>query len=271
MITTNADIATPALHGSAQFAGKLASNANVPSINSGGVASGASATGAAVIAPGDLITISGQYFAAAPVSSTQLPLSPNLAGTEVLYAGDFLPLLYSNSGTILAIVPYDLTPNAQYELIVSRGGAISGPVAVSVAAAQPAILQIGASNAGVAQNLWSLLTAGTPPASAAPATPLIPGSNLVIYCTGLGAISQPLSPGTPPPATPVTTANPVSVSLGGENVPVMFAGLSPGYPGIYQIEVTVPSDAGIGNSVPLTVSVAGQTSVAVNVSVQSAN
>jgi uncharacterized protein (TIGR03437 family) len=207
--------------------------------------------------------------AAAPVSATQLPLSTDLAGTQVLYGGAFLPLIYASRGTMLAIVPYDLAPNAQYQLIVSRNGAISGPVAVTVGAAQPDILEIGSSNsASVAQSLWNLLIAGTPPTSAALTTPLQPGGSLVIYCTGLGAISQALNTSQAPPSTPITTVNSVSVTIGGENVPVTFAGLVPGFPGLYQITGTVPSDAAVGTKIPVIVSVAGQTSPAVNVSVQ---
>jgi uncharacterized protein (TIGR03437 family) len=270
-ITANADIAAPALHGSVLFTGKLAENVNVPSVNSGGVTSGAELSGQVVIAPGDLITISGQYFASAPVSAAQLPLTTDLAGTEVFFAGDLLPLIYSSSGKIVAIVPYDLAPNAQYELIVSRGGTISGPVSVTLSTAQPDILQIGAANSPtMAQNLWNLLTAGTAfdPASAAPTAPLKAGESLVIYCTGLGAINQPLDASQPAPATPVSTVNSVSVAIGGQNVPVTFAGLVPGYPGIYQVTATVPSDAPTGDNISVTISVAGETSPAVKVSVQ---
>src|ERR1700722_883371 len=169
------------------------------------------------------------------------------------------------------MVPDNLPPNAQYERLVSRSGAISGPVSVTVGTAQPDILQIGAANNPIAaKNLWSLLTAGTVfnPASAAPATALKPGENLVIYCTGLGAINQPLAAGVAPPATPVSAVNAVSVAIGGSSVPVTFAGLVPGYPGIYQITVTVPSDAPTGQNIPVTISVAGATSPAVKVSVQ---
>ncbi len=271
VITANADIASPALHGSAKFTGMLASNPNVPSVASGGVTSGAGLKGAVVVAPGDVITIAGQYFAAAPVSATKLPLTTVLAGTQVLFAGGSLPLIYSSSGKILAIVPYNLAPNAQYQLIVSQGGAISGPAAVTVGAAQPDILQIANKNdPSAAKNLWNLLTAGTAfnLASAGPATALKPGDSLVIYCTGLGAINQSLAPGQPAPATPVSTVNTVSVSIGGKNLPVEFAGLVPGYPGIYQVTGTVPPNAPVGKNIPITVSVAGQTSAAVQVAVQ---
>ena len=271
VITANADVASPALHGSVTFTGMLASNPNVPSVASGGVTSGAGLTGEVAVAPGDVITIGGQYFAAAPVSAASLPLTTALAGTQVLFGGSSLPLIYSSSGKILAVVPYNLAPNAQYQLIVSQGGAISGPVSVTVGAAQPDILQVANANTpGVAKSIWTLLTAGTAfnLAKAGPATALTSGDSLVIYCTGLGAINATLAPGQPAPATPVSTVNTVSVSIGGKNMPVAFAGLVPGYPGIYQITGTVPPDAPVGKNIPITVSVAGQTSAAVQIAVQ---
>jgi uncharacterized protein (TIGR03437 family) len=271
VITANADLDSPTLHGSVPFTAMLVSNLNVPSVTVGGVTSGAELSGESSVAPGDIITISGQYFAAAPSSATQLPLTTSLGGTQVLLAGVTLPLIYSSSGKITAIVPYDLAPNAQYSVIVSRNGTVSGPQPVTVGTAQPDILQIvnGATQAA-AQNLWILLTAGTPfnPASAGPASPLTSGASVAIYCTGLGAIDQPLDPSMAAPATPVNAVNPVSVSIGGQNMTVSFAGLVPGYPGIYQITGTVPSGVPTGNNIPITVTAAGQTSTAVLVSVQ---
>lgn len=189
----------------------------------------------------------------------------------MLLAGVSLPLIFSSSGKIMAVVPYDLEPDAQYQVIISRGGTLSGPETVTLATAQPSIFQIDNTNGpDVAKNIWARLTAGTPfdPASAAPATPLKAGSSFVIYCTGLGAIDQVLDPAVPAPATPVKALNSVAVSIGGRNISVEFAGLVPGYPGIYQVKATMPSDAPVGDNISITVSVAGQTSTAVKVSVQ---
>jgi uncharacterized protein (TIGR03437 family) len=271
VITARADMDAPALHGSVPFTGMLVSNPNVPSVDSGGVTSGAEPSGKVLIAPGDLITISGKDFAAATSSATQLPLTQDLGGAEALLAGVSLPLIYSSSGKIIAVVPYDLAPDAQYQVIVSRGGTVSGPESVTIATAQPSILRIDTTNSpDVAKDIWTGLTAGKPfdPASAAPPAPLKSGDNFVIYCAGLGAIDQALDPAMPAPATPVNAVNPVSVAIGGQSVPVAFAGLVPGYPGIYQIKGTVPSGAPIGNNIPVTVSAAGQTSTVVMVSVQ---
>jgi uncharacterized protein (TIGR03437 family) len=84
----------------------------------------------------------------------------------------------------------------------------------------------------------------------------------------LGAISQSLAPGAPAPSTPVKTVNSVTVEIGGQSLPVTFAGLVPGYPGIYQITGTVPSGVPTGSNVSVAVTVAGETSGAVKVKVQ---
>ena len=70
VITANADQDLPGLHGSVAFTGMLVSNPNVPSVNAGGVTSGLPPSSQVLLAPGDLISISGTDFAAAPSSAT---------------------------------------------------------------------------------------------------------------------------------------------------------------------------------------------------------
>ena len=55
------------------------------------------------------------------------------------------------------------------------------------------------------------------------------------------------------------TKAPVTVTMGGQNAPVSFAGLAPGFVGLYQINAVVPSGIAPGDAVPLTLSVSGQT------------
>ena len=270
VITANADQDALGLHGSANFTGVLVSNPNVPSVNSGGVTSGVPPSAQVLLAPGDLISISGKDFAAAPSSATQLPLSTDLGGTQVLLAGVSLPLIYSSASRIVALVPYDLVPDSQYQVIVNRAGTISGPESVTLATAQPGILQIDTTESpDVVKNIWTRVIAGAPidPGSIAPVAPVGAGDKFVIYCTGLGPINQSLDATKPPPSSTVNTVNPVSVAIGGRNVAVDFAGLVPGYPGVYQVRGTVPSALPIGSNIPVTISSAGQTSTAIMISV----
>jgi uncharacterized protein (TIGR03437 family) len=184
-----------------------------------------------------------------------------------------LPLLYADSGKILAIVPYDLAPNAQYQLLVSRGAAISGPMAVTAGTAQPDILKVdNIGSPSVATSVWNQLIAGLAfdLSKAGPVTALKAGDPITIYCTGLGPIDQPLGPTMAAGMTAVNTANGVIASVGGQIIPVSFAGLVPGYAGLYEVTGTMPSGVASGN-VPITVSVAGVTSAAVQVSVATSN
>ena len=96
---------------------------------------------------------------------------------------------------------------------------------------------------------------------AQPGTPASIGETVVIYCTGLGPVTPKVAEGAPPPGSPLSTAvKPVTVTIGGVAATVSFAGLTPGDPGLYQINAVVPSGIETGNAVPVVISVAGQTS-----------
>ena len=67
---------------------------------------------------------------------------------------------------------------------------------------------------------------------------------------------------------PATTANPVTVTIGGKSAHVFFSGLVGGFAGLYQVNANVPSGIAPGNAVPLVVSVAGFESAPVTVNVK---
>jgi adhesin/invasin len=54
--------------------------------------------------------------------------------------------------------------------------------------------------------------------------------------------------------------------IGGQQAQVSFSGLAPGFPGLYQINATVP--AGLTGNQQVTVSIGGQTSPAVTLPVK---
>jgi uncharacterized protein (TIGR03437 family) len=240
-------------------------------VTAGGVGSTGIALPQSALAPGSMISIAGDSFAAGQTSANRLPLTTNLGGTQVLLAGRLLPLVYSSGGRISALVPYDIDVNAQYTLAVGRGSAISGTEMVAIAAAQPAVFLVDASgNAQTPQNLWTQLTAGTPidPSRMAPTSPVKAGDKIVVYCTGLGAVEGTPDVSMPAPANPPKAMNSVSLTLGSATVQPTFAGLVPGLTGIYQVQFTVPAGIAPGDGIPLTLSVLGQTSVPVNLSVR---
>ena len=97
---------------------------------------------------------------------------------------------------------------------------------------------------------------GTPPFLATTTNPAMAGDVLVLYCAGLGATNPAAADGLPAPSAPTTAA--VTVTLGGQNAPVAFAGLVAGFVGLYQVNTVVPAGVGTGDAVPLILSVSGQ-------------
>jgi len=65
-----------------------------------------------------------------------------------------------------------------------------------------------------------------------------------------------------------SAVNPVTVTIGGVDAAVLFAGLAPGFAGLYQLNVVVPGGVSAGDAVPVVVSVAGQASPPVTLAVQ---
>ncbi len=103
------------------------------------------------------------------------------------------------------------------------------------------------------------------------------GDYLTIYLTGLGLATVGGSPtGATLPTGQVAPAsgNPLyetptmpTVTIGGITASVLFSGLSPGVSGEYQLDVQVPTGVASGDSVPVVVTMMGQSDTA-NISIQ---
>jgi uncharacterized protein (TIGR03437 family) len=90
---------------------------------------------------------------------------------------------------------------------------------------------------------------------------------LVLYADGLGAVAPGIQSGAAPDGLS-GTMNPVTVTVGGVDAEVYFAGLAPGFIGLYQVNFRVPPGAPLGAAVPLTVTVAGIQSNTATLAVQ---
>jgi uncharacterized protein (TIGR03437 family) len=215
----------------------------------------------AYISPGGLVSIYGQHLASQAVTSGSPPFPTNVNGTQVLMGGVALPLRYVGGTQINAQVPFGLGINTQQQLIVQNGNALSVPQSLVVAAAQPGIYTQDLSGKG--PGIITDYTTGNQEITAS--NPAHIGDTLVIYCNGLGAVSPPVPTGTPAPTngTLTQTVNAVTVTIGGVSEAPEFAGLAPGYPDLYQVNAVVPAGVQPGNSVPVVLTVAGQSSPAV--------
>jgi len=241
------------LRGERQIDGKLQAQTDPPVFEKRGVVSAASLQSFAPIAPGEIISIFGDRLADNVAQSPGAPLPEQLASTTVLIGGQIAPLFYVSQNQVNALVPTSIKPNTTYQVLVQRGLTYSQPISIDVGPAQPAAFQSGGSAIAVAYR------GSVAPFLVSSASPATAGDVLVIYCAGLGPTDPPVPDGVASPSFPLAqTKSPVTVTIGGQNAGVQFAGLAPGFVGLYQVNAVVPAGIAAGESVPLVLSVAGQ-------------
>jgi len=148
-------------------------------------------------------------------------------------------------------------------LVVTNAGKPSAAVSVPVAPFSPGIFAIN--NMAVAINSDGSLAA---PANAIAGISTHPAKvgdagGLIILCTGLGAVDPPVTTGDKVTDGKLHTATTTpTVMVGGKAVPVAFAGMSPQFVGVNQINISLPAGTTTGNSVPLQLQVGGVTTSA---------
>jgi uncharacterized protein (TIGR03437 family) len=230
----------------------------------GGVANNASTI--TTVAPGAVISIYGTNLA--PVFSgldgfaaglTALPQALN--GVSVTIGGVKAPVYFVSAAQINVQVPFSVAAGSQPVVVTTSSGA-STAFNVTVAAAAPSIFVVDAAGTGaVVKNAdFSLITA----ANRAKA-----GDTIVIYSTGLGQTTPAVETGTlvVPPAGSFNNTGTVTVTIGGQNAAIVYSIASPGFAGLYQTAVTVPSGL-TGSSAPLILRSGTTASNTVNIAIQ---
>ncbi len=174
----------------------------------------------------------------------QVPLPTTLGSSRVLIAGTAIPLfnVINIQGTeqINAQVPFELASQQNVNITIDNGRGISSPVQVAVAPAQPGIFLEGGIVGAFLHGADNSVVTGSTPASA--------GEVVVVFCTGLGAVTPPGTTGALASSTTLSNTNITpTVSVGGANANVAFSGLAPALVGLYQINFTVPQSTSSGS------------------------
>jgi len=245
--------------------GSVTASTSTPIIDAGGITNAAS--GAPVIAPGAFIAIYGANLAGGTTVASSPTFPTSLGSTQVFLGGQSLPLYFTANQQIDAIVPYGINPNSSQQLIIQSGATLSQPEPVIVAAAQPGVFTQNQSGSGPGAILGQ--KPGGVAALNTSANPASAGDALLIYCTGLGTVTPAVAAGSPAPASTLSkTDNAVTATVGGQNAQVLFAGLAPGFVGLYQVNVIVPSGIVAADDVPVVLTEAGALSAPVTVAIQ---
>jgi uncharacterized protein (TIGR03437 family) len=195
------------------------------------------------LSPGTVIQIYGNGLANQPIAPGVIPLQTTVSGTTVIIGGISAPLFYVSSGQINAQIPFELSPDQQYDVIVYANGAPTIPEPIQLTAAAPGVLTFF-SGETIAQHQAGGFVSDDSPA--------IPGEFLVFYVAGMGPIDTTVStgggaPGLNPGDPLAHPTNVPTLTLDGKDLPIAFSGLTPGLVGLYQINFQVPLDAKNGN------------------------
>jgi uncharacterized protein (TIGR03437 family) len=227
--------------------------------------------------PGGLATIFGSGLTrnvSGVVGADRLPLPTQLAGTSVEFVG------FDSTGTIkhldaplLAVanvggqeqinlqIPYEIIAANPVEIVIRNNGLLSGLLNYQLRSAHPGIFTVdGTAGAILHEADNSLVTTSSPAAR---------NEVVLLYATGLGAVSP--VPGTGQPAPGVeplsrTVATPI-VTIGGVGAQVPFSGLAPGFVGLYQVNVRIPPNAPLG-AVQVLIQAGGVFSKAATIAIQ---
>jgi uncharacterized protein (TIGR03437 family) len=214
------------------------------------------------IAPGGLMSIFGTGLAVGPASLpvSSSPVTPGTglatsgtatSGTTTLdIDGSPVPVLAVSPFQINAMVPFGIAPGTHNLQVRSAFGSAQQPVAVSAVA--PAIFLLGNPPVGAVVNQDGTLNA--------PNNPARRGQVVVVYATGLGAVTK--------QGQVSNTATPVTLVLNGQELAAAFAGLAPGSAGEYQVNVLIPATTPPGLGISLTLKQGGQLSNTVTLALQ---
>ncbi len=257
--------------------GQVTDNPAAPALFAGGIVNAASFAPNEALAPGSIVSVFGRNLAEGLNLATELPLSKRLGGATLVVGGIEQPLFFSSEGQINAQLPFDLTPNSRPQVVVrtQRGGGaevIGVPEPITIAVARPGIFALNAAGTGQGAVLLANSDVIAAPVGSIPgraARPANRGEFLSIFCTGLGAVTNPPASGAAAAGDPLseTMAAP-SVTIDGVPATVIFSGLAPGFVGLYQVNVQIPSGVEPGPEVPLVLFQNGVPSNTVTVAVQ---
>jgi len=237
-----------------------------PGINPGGVVNGASFS--APLSAGSIASLFGVDLAAASMTAGSAPLPTSLGGVVVRVGGREAPLFFVSPTQINFQVPWELAGQAQAAIAVTAGGATGAPVSVPLTSTAPGLFSVGASGRGQGAVLIGGFVLAAATGGMAGARAAVPGDTVSIFCTGLGAVSN------PPPSGAAAGSSPLSnllkapgVTIGGVPAKVTFAGLAPGFAGLYQINAEVPAGLEPGDAVAVLVTAEGAGSNQVTIAV----
>jgi uncharacterized protein (TIGR03437 family) len=239
------------------------------------------------LAPNTVFVIFGSGLGPAAIATASAPYPTSVGGTSVTFtptAGGtaiVAKMVYSIAGQIAGLVPSSIAPGT-YAVKVTYNNQTSNPQNVTVVPRSFGIASVNSAGTGAAQATIGNVNGGVSLARLTSGTlsyqglnwtlqPAQPGDTLVLWGTGGG--SDPLND-TGGTSGDQTAAGNFMVKVGGTEIVPLYAGASSGYPGLWQINFTLPlsitpncfayvqvtAGGQAGNAVSIPIAPAGQSS-----------
>jgi uncharacterized protein (TIGR03437 family) len=240
---------------------------DAPSLLSNSVVDGVTFNPYMSLAPGSIISISGQTLSQVSLGAGPGALPQNLGMTRVLLVGGAstiaLPLMSVSAAQINALLPMDVLPGL-YTLHVETASMASNDVQLSVAAFDPGIL----TQNGTGRGLGIFIKSDGSVVSAS--NPADRGSVITLFAAGLGAVDPPVAAGqTGASEEPFnrTVAVP-RVFFDNYSADLIYSGLPAGAPIPYQVTVRVPPQLTPASNVSVSLAIGGLESNRVTIPVR---
>lgn len=239
----------------------------VPSIDLGGVVDAASFAKDHPVAAGSMVAIFGSQLSGPSAIATATPLPYAMAdNVSVTFNGMAAPVQYVSPEQINAQVPWNVLPagvSGTVNVVVTRSGVSSLPEPVLVSQFAPGVYAASGHAFAInvtdpASDRYGSFAAPVGSLPGYPAFPAHAGDALLIYASGLGAVDAPITDGATSSDVTRKSLTFPAVLIGNVPAVVTFHGLSPQYPGVYQVNILVPFGLP-GKTVPLQIQIAGLT------------
>ncbi|MBS1787588.1 MAG: cadherin-like domain-containing protein [Acidobacteria bacterium] len=232
----------------------------------------------ATVAPGEIVALFGNDLVAGNgiAVADSLPLPRSLQSVSVYVNGVAAPLYFTAGTQINYQIPYS-TAAGTASVVVLRDDGVASYGGVNAASAAPALFSADASGKGQAAAQNSDYSRNGDPATSPQTKRARKGDYVVLYGTGAGTqfvnanTNQPLTVKDGEAATNnplAATASLPTVTIGGKPATVYFSGLAPGFVGLWQLNVQVPTDAPSGANVEVVVTFSGKTANRVTIAVE---
>lgn len=216
----------------------------VPLANAGGVVNNGTYGANEPLAQGDIAAVFGSQFTYGdPVAASSLPLQTTVNGVQVLVNGTAAPIYYISPNQINFEVPIDAstTNGGAGTVQIVRNGQAGNLVYVDINAIVPRFIVYGGG--------YGVMTTPDGVLTGVPSHPVSSGDTLVLYVLGLGPTTPPVASGTASPSSPLADVPGTTQVCFGVVTPfsqapcakALFSGLTPGFVGLYQVNVTVPA------------------------------